>query len=58
VLQSGLTFLGCSPFFKTFMWGLLLLAGMVFHFYRSRIAQRRAARRSSARAASAGGETA
>lgn len=58
VLQSGLNFLGFSPFFKKFMWGLLLLAVMVFHFYRSRIAQRRAARRSSARAASAGGETA
>lgn len=36
-LQSGLNILGFSPFFKKSTWGLLLLAVMVFHFYRSRI---------------------
>ena len=45
-LQSGLNILGFSPFFKKFMWGLLLLAVMVFHFYRRQYAQRRAVRKS------------
>jgi ribose/xylose/arabinose/galactoside ABC-type transport system permease subunit len=44
VLQSGLNFLNFSPFFKKFMWGLLLLALMVFHHFRRRYSQRRAAR--------------
>jgi simple sugar transport system permease protein len=47
VLQSGLNFLNFSPFFKKFMWGLLLIALMVFHHFRRRYSQRRAARRSS-----------
>jgi ribose/xylose/arabinose/galactoside ABC-type transport system permease subunit len=46
VLQSGLNFLNFSPFFKKFMWGLLLLALMVFHHFRRRYSQRRAIRRS------------
>jgi ribose/xylose/arabinose/galactoside ABC-type transport system permease subunit len=48
VLQSGLNFLGFSPFFKKFMWGLLLVGVMVFHFYRRRYSQRRAVRRTAA----------
>ena len=47
VLQSGLNFLGFSPFFKKFMWGLLLVAVMVFHHFRRRYTQRRAAHRAS-----------
>jgi simple sugar transport system permease protein len=45
VLQSGLNFLDFSPFFKKFMWGLLLLAVMVFHHFRRLYSQRRAIRR-------------
>ncbi len=48
VLQSGLNFLGFSPFFKKFMWGLLLILVMVIHFFLRRSTQRRAARRSAA----------
>ena len=44
VLQSGLNILNFSPFFKKFMWGLLLVALMVFHHFRRRYSQRRAAR--------------
>jgi simple sugar transport system permease protein len=46
VSQSGLNFLGFSPFFKKFMWGLLLVGLMVFHHFRRRFSQRHAARRS------------
>jgi simple sugar transport system permease protein len=48
VLQSGLNLLGFSPFLKKFMWGVLLLAVMVFHFFRQRSSQRRAAHKSAA----------
>ncbi len=48
VLQSGLNILEFSPFFKKFIWGLLLLLVMVFHYFRGRYAQRRAVRRSAA----------
>jgi simple sugar transport system permease protein len=48
ILQSGLNILQFSPFFKKFMWGLLLLLVMVFHYYRRRYAQRSAVRRSAA----------
>jgi len=54
VLQSGLNILGFSPFLKKFMWGLLLLAVMVFHFFRHRVSQRRAALRTRALAAPGG----
>jgi len=47
-LQSGLNILEFSPFFKKFMWGMLLILVMVFHYYRGRYAQRRAVRRSAA----------
>jgi simple sugar transport system permease protein len=57
VLQSGLNFMGFSPFFKKFMWGLLLLLVMVFHFFRQRVIQRRAARRVRAAAAPEGETT-
>jgi simple sugar transport system permease protein len=59
VLQSGLNFLDFSPFFKKFMWGLLLLAVMVFHHFRRRYSQRHAIRRSAEqREPPANGETA
>lgn len=48
VLQSGLNILEFSPFFKKFMWGLLLLLVMVFHYYRRRYALRSAVRRTAA----------
>jgi simple sugar transport system permease protein len=48
VLQSGLNILSFSPFMKKFIWGLLLLLVMVFHYYRRRYALRRAVRRSAA----------
>ena len=48
VLQSGLNIMQFSPFFKKFMWGLLLLLVMVFHYYRRRYALRSAVRRSAA----------
>jgi ribose/xylose/arabinose/galactoside ABC-type transport system permease subunit len=38
--------LNFSPFFKKFMWGLLLVGLMVFHHFRRRFSQRHAARRS------------
>jgi len=44
-LQSGLNILSFSPFFKKFIWGLLLLLVMVFHYYRRLYAQHRATRR-------------
>jgi len=47
-LQSGLNILAFSPFFKKFMWGLLLLLVMVFHYFRRRSAQTRAARKAAA----------
>ncbi len=48
VLQSGLNILGFSPFFKKFMWGLLLVLVMVFHYFRRRYVQRSAVRRAAA----------
>ena len=33
ILQSGLNILDFSPFFKKFIWGLLLLLVMVFHYF-------------------------
>ena len=42
VLQSGLNILSFSPFMKKFIWGLLLLGVMVFHYYRRMYALRRA----------------
>ncbi len=58
VLQSGLNFLDFSPFFKKFMWGLLLLAVMVFHHFRRLYSQRRAIRRAVAQRENAvNGET-
>jgi simple sugar transport system permease protein len=48
ILQSGLNILSFSPFMKKFIWGLLLLAVMVFHYYRRMYALRRAVRKSSA----------
>ena len=48
ILQSGLNIMQFSPFFKKFMWGLLLLLVMVFHYYRRLYAQRSAVRRSAA----------
>ena len=47
-MQSGLNILSFSPFMKKFIWGLLLLAVMVFHYYRRIYAQRRTIRRSAA----------
>jgi simple sugar transport system permease protein len=47
-LQSGLNILSFSPFFKKFIWGTLLLAVMVFHFYRRLSGQRRTVRRAAA----------
>ncbi len=59
VLQSGLNILSFSPFFKKFIWGLLLLAVMVFHYYRRVYAARRVVRRSAAqREAATGGPSA
>jgi simple sugar transport system permease protein len=59
VLQSGLNILCFSPFLKKFMWGMLLLAVMVFHFFRQRSSQRRAARKTAAlKDANAGSQTA
>ena len=58
VLQSGLNILSFSPFMKKFIWGLLLLLVMVFHYYRRRYALRRAVRRSAAqREALQGGQS-
>lgn len=34
VLTSGLNFMGFTPFFRNFIYGLLLLAVMVLHYYR------------------------
>jgi simple sugar transport system permease protein len=48
VLQSGLNILSFSPFMKKFIWGLLLLIVMVFHYYRRRYAMKRAVRKSAA----------
>jgi simple sugar transport system permease protein len=48
VLQSGLNILSFSPFMKKFIWGLLLVAVMVFHYYRRMYALRRAVRKSAA----------
>ena len=48
VLQSGLNIMSFSPFMKKFIWGLVLILIMVFHFYRRRYAMRRAVRRSAA----------
>jgi simple sugar transport system permease protein len=48
VLQSGLNILSFSPFMKKFIWGLLLVAVMVFHYYRRMYAQRRAIRKPAA----------
>lgn len=48
ILQSGLNILSFSPFMKKFIWGLLLLGVMVFHYYRRTYALRRAVRKSSA----------
>ncbi len=48
MLQSGLNILGFSPFFKKFIWGLLLLLVMVFHFYRRIYAQKRAIKKAAA----------
>jgi simple sugar transport system permease protein len=36
VLQSGLNILSFSPFFKKFIWGLILIFVMVIGFYRSK----------------------
>lgn len=36
VLQSGLNILGFSPFFKKFIWGLILIFVMVINFIRTR----------------------
>jgi simple sugar transport system permease protein len=47
-LQSGLNILSFSPFFKKFIWGLLLIFVMIFHYYRRFSAQRRSVRRSAA----------
>ncbi len=47
ILQSGLNILSFSPFMKKFIWGLLLVAVMVFHYYRRVYALRRTVRRSS-----------
>jgi simple sugar transport system permease protein len=59
VLQSGLNILGFSPFLKKFMWGVLLLAVMVFHYFRRRSSQRRAARKATvSRDTSANSQTA
>jgi simple sugar transport system permease protein len=46
ILQSGLNILSFSPFMKKFIWGLLLVAVMVFHYYRRMYALRRAVRKS------------
>ena len=35
VLQSGLNILGFNPFFKKFIWGLILLLVMVINFYQT-----------------------
>lgn len=48
VLQSGLNILSFSPFMKKFIWGLLLILVMVFHYYRRRYTLQRAVRRSAA----------
>jgi len=48
VLQSGLNLLSFSPFMKKFIWGLVLILIMVFHFYRRRYAMQRAVRKSAA----------
>jgi len=37
-MQSGLNILSFTPFFKKFIWGLMLLLVMVIHFYRQRYA--------------------
>jgi len=36
VLQSGLNILSFSPFFKKFIWGLILILVMVINFYQSK----------------------
>jgi simple sugar transport system permease protein len=47
-LQSGLNILSFSPFMKKFIWGLLLIMVMVFHYYRRLSAQRRTVRKAAA----------
>lgn len=34
VLQSGLNILGFNPFYKKFIWGLILILVMVIHYFR------------------------
>ncbi len=34
ILQSGLNILGFTPFFKKFIWGLILILAMVIHYLR------------------------
>jgi simple sugar transport system permease protein len=58
VLQSGLNILSFSPFMKKFIWGLVLLLIMVFHYYRHRYSMRRAVRRSAAQREAAHGSLA
>jgi simple sugar transport system permease protein len=41
VLTSGLNILAFTPFFRKFIWGLLLLGVMVIHYYRQRYYQKR-----------------
>lgn len=41
VLTSGLNILAFTPFFRKFIWGLLLLGVMVIHYYRRRYFQKR-----------------
>jgi simple sugar transport system permease protein len=47
-MQSGLNILSFSPFMKKFIWGLLLIMVMVFHYYRRLSAQRRTVRKAAA----------
>ncbi|MBU8913290.1 MAG: ABC transporter permease [Spirochaetales bacterium] len=41
VLTSGLNILAFTPFFRKFIWGLLLLGVMVIHYYRRRYYEKR-----------------
>jgi simple sugar transport system permease protein len=44
VLTSGLSILAFTPFFRKFIWGILLLTVMVIHYYRRRYYQKRITR--------------